>query len=349
MRQGQNVLGVALIGCGEIGEVRAAAVREGGVARLAVACDVDASRAKRLAARYRTAVERDWQRAVARPDVDIVNIATPTVSHAELAIAAASAGKHVIVEKPLAMSTEEAARIVEAARRHRVQIKTGFNHRHFLAVSVAKRALDGGAIGELMFVRTYVGHEGGSPFLAKWMARPDMAGGGTLLDNGIHILDLARYFLGEVAEAEGLVTTARWHQTGLEDNAFALFRSPEGRIASVSSSWTEWAGYTFLIEAYGTEGFVRAAYPPMRATIGRSRDGRPAANERHLFPLFQIRERLEGYWLPVRMSFVQEFEEFAAAIASGQEVFCNGFDGLRANQMADAVYESSRRGVRVSI
>ena len=349
MATSTDPLGVALLGCGEIGVVRAAALARSRVARLVVACDTDRARAQTLAARHRAAATGDWQQAVVWPDVDVVCVSTPTAFHAEMAIAAAEARKHVLVEKPLATSVDEAQRMVDTARRTGVKLKTGFNHRHFLAVEVAKRALDAGEVGELMFVRTYIGHEGGAPFLAKWMARADMAGGGTLLDNGIHILDLARYFLGEVVEAQGLVTTTRWNQTRLEDNAFALFRSPQGKIAAVSSSWTEWAGYRFMIEAYGTEGFVRAAYPPMRATIGRSRDGKPARKRHSLFPLFQVRERIEGYWLPVRMTFVQEFEELTHSIVSGSEVFSSGVDGLRANQMAQAVYESSRRGARVAL
>ena len=344
-----NVLGVALIGCGEIGAVRAAALAGSRAARLVVACDTDRARAEALASRHGATATDDWQRAVGRTDVDIVCVSTPTVGHAEMALAAIQAGKHVLVEKPLAASVDEARQMVDAAHQAGVQLKTGFNHRHFLAVDVAKRALDAGEVGDLMFVRTYIGHEGGRAFLAKWMARADMAGGGTLLDNGIHILDLARYFLGEVVDAQGLVTTTRWSQTGLEDNAFALFRSPQGKVASVSSSWTEWAGYRFVIEAYGTEGFVRAAYPPMRATIGRSRDGKPARKRHSLFPVFQVRERIEGYWLPVRLTFVREFQELVDAILRGVEVFSSGADGLRANQMAQAVYESSRRGTRVAL
>jgi predicted dehydrogenase len=349
MADTSRVLGVALLGCGEIGAVRASALARSPVARLVAACDADPARAAALAAKHRAACVAEWREAIARPDVDVVCVSTPTSLHAGMAVAAARAGKHVLVEKPLARSVAEAQEMVGAARAAGVVLKTGFNHRHYLAVEAARHAIAAGAIGEPMFVRTYIGHEGGSPFLAKWMARPDMAGGGTLLDNGIHILDLVRYFLGEVSEAEGLVTNSRWRRTGLEDNAFALFRSPDGKIAALASSWTEWAGYKFLIEVYGTEGFVRAAYPPMRATIGRARDGRPAAKTHRLFPMFQLRERLEGYWLPVRMTFVREFQDLADAVATGLPVFSSGDDGLRANQMVEAVYESSARGVRVAL
>ena len=343
-------LRVALVGCGEIGAIRAAAMARSPDVQLTVACDVDAKRAEALARRHRCEAAVDWQKAVARHDVDIVDVATPTRWHVDVAVAAARQGKHVLVEKPLARDVAEAERIVAAARESGVKLKTGFNHRYYLAVEAAKRAMDAGAIGELMFVRSAIGHEGGDEFLAKWMTRAEIAGGGTLLDNGIHILDLTRYFLGEVAEAEGLVATTRWNVGPLEDNAFALFRSPDGKIASLCSSWTEWAGYRFMIEAYGTKGFVQAAYPPMRATIGVNRQsGRPAHKRRLLFPRFQVQERLQGYWMTSRQTFVREFADFAGAIRSGGSVFSSGDDGLRANEMAYAVYESTRTGARVKL
>jgi predicted dehydrogenase len=343
-------LGVALIGCGEIGAVRAAALSESRVARLIVASDVDIARAQGIAAKQHCVVARDWREAIARNDVDIVTVSTPTQWHAEVAIAAAQNKKHILIEKPMARTVAEARSIVEAAHANGVLCKMGFNHRYYPAVEAAKRALDAGEIGELMFVRSYIGHEGGDNFLSKWMTNPDIAGGGTLLDNGIHILDLTRYFLGEVAEAEGLVATTRWRVSPLEDNAFAIFRSREGKIATVSSSWTEWAGYRFMIEAYGTNGFVSAAYPPMRATIGVNHASGKPARKRHLFfPFFQIQERLEGYWLTTRRTFVREYNDFAQSIRGGEPVFSSGFDGLRANEMAYAVYESSHRGVRASL
>ena len=343
-------LRVALVGCGEIGEVRAAAMAHSPDVQLAIACDVDMKRAEAIARRYRCEALGSWQEAVMRKDIDIIDVATPTRWHAEVAVAAAGHGKHILVEKPLARNLEEAQQMVAAARAGGVKLKTGFNHRYYQAVEAAKRAVDAGEIGELMFVRSAIGHEGGDEFLGKWMTRADIAGGGTLLDNGIHILDLTRYFLGEVSEAEGLVATSRWNVGPLEDNAFALFRSQSGVIASVSSSWTEWAGYRFMIEAYGTKGFVQAAYPPMRATIGINRQsGRPARKRRLFFPIFQVQERLAGYWLTARMSFVREFADFAHAIRSGGDVFSSGDDGLRANEMAYAVYESARTGTRVKL
>ena len=341
---------VALVGCGEIGEVRAGAMAHSPDVQLALACDVDLKRARALAQRHHCEALSSWQEAVKRPDIDIVDVATPTRWHAEVAVAAAAQGKHILVEKPLARNLAEARQMVDAARAAGVKLKTGFNHRYYQAVEAAKQALDSGEIGELMFVRSAIGHEGGDDFLSKWMTNADIAGGGTLLDNGIHILDLTRYFLGEVSEAEGLVTTARWNVGPLEDNAFALFRSPAGAVASVSSSWTEWAGYRMLIEAFGAIGFVQAAYPPMRATIGiNAQSGRPARKRRLWFPVFQVQERLAGYWITARMSFVREFADFARAIRTGGEVFSSGEDGLRANEMAYAVYESTRTGMRVSL
>ncbi len=348
----------ALIGCGEIGRARAAAVerlaRSGAAgvpgARLVVVADAARDRAEALAARHRCRALTDGEEAARFPEADAVIVSTPPNLHAPLALAALRAGKPVLVEKPLAATLDDARAIVAEAAARGLAVGAGFNIRHFLAFRRAHEILASGAIGELDHVRAVHGHPGGSEFGHAWIHDASVTGGGTLVDNGIHILDLARWFLGEVVEAKGYATGGVWKFSGCEDAAHALFRSADGKIATVRSSWTEWQGYGFAVEAYGTRGMVRASYPPMMLRVATAeRDGSPIRRRTEIFPAFQIAERMRSWRWTLVESLAAEMAEFVSAIAAGRDPSPSGRDGLRALEMAHAVYRSSESGETVGM
>jgi predicted dehydrogenase len=346
----------SLIGCGDIGRMRASAVarlRALGVpgATLVAAADADEARARAIAASHPGCrALADGMAAAALDGADAVIVSTPPNLHAPFALAALRAGKAVLIEKPIASRLEDARAIVSEATARRLALAVGFNIRHFVAFRRAHEMVRGGAIGELDHVRAYHGHPGGAEFTHAWVHDASVMGGGALLDNGIHILDLARWFLGDVCEAKGYATGHTWRFEGCEDNGFALFRSAAGRVASVGASWTEWNGYGFAVEAYGTRGMVRASYPPMmlRTAIPPSA-GAPAQKRTEIFPLFQVTERLRSWRWTLVESLAAEMADFARAAREGRDPECSGTDGLRALEMAHAVYASSRTGATVAI
>jgi predicted dehydrogenase len=348
----------ALIGCGDIGAMRADAVARLAAlgvadAALVAAADADLARAQAVAARHAARGCRaldDGDAAARLPEADAVIVSTPPHLHARFALAALEAGKHVLVEKPIASRLEDARAIVDAAAARGRALGTGFNIRHFLAFRRAHDLLASGALGELDHVRAYHGHPGGSEFTHAWVHDAAVMGGGALLDNGIHILDLARWFLGDVVEAKGYATGHVWRFEGCEDNGFALFKNAQGRIASVGASWTEWRGYGFAVEVYGTKGMARASYPPMmlETAIADAPGGRPR-RARDLFPRFQIEERLKSWRWNLVESLAAEMKDFVSAARAGRQPASSGVDGLRALEMAHAVYRSSRTGAAVPI
>ena len=350
-------LRVALVGCGAIGAARAKAIARSPHVTLAVACDVEPARADAVARMYSAAAETDWRTATARDDVDLVIVSTATDLHAPVTIAAAEAGKHVLCEKPMARNPEECRSMIAACELGGVKLAMGFNHRYYPAVMAIRAAILDGDIGEVRYVRAAIGHEGGPGFVGRWMTQYETAGGGTLVDNGIHILDLTRYLLetqrGRIAVAEGYTMNARWPVAPCEDNAFCLFRTAAGdepeRVAHVTSSWTEWKGYRWFVEAYGARGYVHAAYSPMRATIGLVGEEGGRARKRVLtFPRAQILERLRGdEWTAIE-TFRLEFADLAGAIQDNRAPSADGYDGLRAQEMAAAVYRSAREGCAVA-
>ena len=239
---------VAIAGCGLIGRKRAAAL---GACRLVACADVVAERAAALAGAAADATT-DWRAMVARPDVDIVIVAT---THDQLAIVAreaAAAGKHVLIEKPGARRAAELDPVVEAARRTGALVRVGFNHRYHRALRQAREIFESGALGEMMFVRGRYGHGGRPGYEKEWRADAALSGGGELIDQGMHLIDLSRWFLGEFTRVAGRTPTLFWNMP-VEDNAFLLLETSGGQIAFLHTGWSEWKNL-FSLEISGRTG-----------------------------------------------------------------------------------------------
>ena len=251
----------AIIGAGGIAQLRRAAIAAIDGASLAGVHDLVADRAAALAGE--ATVFPSLDALLASSAVEAVVVCTPPDSHAEIALAALAAGKHVLVEKPMAPTLAECLRMVEAARAAGRTLTVGFNHRYFPAIGEVRAAIESGRLGELSHVRGYTGHTGLSEFKAPWMYSKDVMGGGALFDNGIHMIDLVHHLMGPIAGVYGQVTDRSWALDRVEDNGFALLTGATGIIGSLGASWTEWKGYGFHVEAYGTRGMARASYAPM--------------------------------------------------------------------------------------
>lgn len=241
--------GVAIVGCGLIGQKRAKSL---GSARLVACADVALDRAQVLARTVPDAVAgADWQAVLARPDVDIVIVATTNTALASVTLAAVQAGKHVLVEKPAARNTRELQPIIEAVRRAGVQVRVGFNHRYHPALRQARALYEAGVLGELMFVRGRYGHGGRLGYEKEWRADPALSGGGELIDQGVHLIDLARWFLGDFTKVTGQAHTYFWPMP-VEDNGFLLLETSQHQTAFLHVSCTEWKNL-FSLEIYGRE------------------------------------------------------------------------------------------------
>ena len=338
-----------LIGLGTIGRVRKVALAKASGCSLTAVFDQDAARMTALppgviAFPSATAL-------VASSACDAVIVSTPPNSHEQLAIAAMEHGKHVIVEKPMANSVEACRRMIDASRRSGRLLTVGFSHRYFDAIKVVREAVRSGAIGRLIQVRVYAGHVGLAEFKAPWMYDSGVMGGGTLMDNGIHIIDLAGHLMGTVDRVSGVVSADVW-KLDVEDNAMVLLANHAGVIGSVQSSWSEWKGYRVYIEAYGEFGMARCDLAPMIATVITSdeRGGRRRVRRR-FYPKTILREKLFGWQSTAVRTFVEELRDFIA-LADDRNADCviaRGEDGLRAVEIAHAAYASSASGEAVTL
>lgn len=243
-------MNVAIVGCGLIGQRRARALAG---ARLVACADLDRERAEALARQAPGArALADWQAAVDRSDVDVVVVCTTHDALAEIALAAVDGGKHVLVEKPAARRAAELEPVMAAAERRGRLVRVGFNHRYHAAFRKAREIVDGGALGDLLYARGRYGHGGRPGYEQEWRARPELSGGGELIDQGVHLIDLARWFLGDFTAVAGLVRTYFWDMP-VEDNGFMLLTTARGQAAFLHASCTEWKNL-FSFELFGRQG-----------------------------------------------------------------------------------------------
>lgn len=239
-----------MIGCGLIGQKRLNGLLPGTVR---VACDLDLERARRLAAQSPGCAATDSVgEALASKEVSVVFVATVNAALAPLACQAAEAGKHVLVEKPVGISVAELDRLERVAAKKGVLVRAAYNHRYHPACLKALEIWRGGALGPIMFVRGRYGQGGRVGYEKEWRADPKVSGGGELIDQGVHLIDLAGIFLGEFASIEGHTATYFWKMP-VDDNAFLSLRNREGRTAWLHVSCTEWKNL-FSIEIYGRDG-----------------------------------------------------------------------------------------------
>ncbi len=249
-------LGVALIGCGFIGGVHARAWSKVRGAKLVAAVDIIGGRAKKLAADYRVPHWlTDYTKALDMEEVDIVDVCTPTYTHAEIAIAAAKSGKHVLVEKPIALRLRDADEMVAAARRAGVKFMVAHCLRFWPEYVEAKRLVESGAIGEPRIARAY--RLSPFPEWALWHKDRRLSGG-VFVDMSIHDVDFLRWALGEVEEVFARGGTLRTPDATTHDYTHAILKFRSGAIAYVEGSWIQPPGFPFTtyLEIVGTRGML---------------------------------------------------------------------------------------------
>ncbi|HWZ95702.1 MAG TPA: Gfo/Idh/MocA family oxidoreductase [Opitutaceae bacterium] len=245
----------AIIGCGVIGRKRAVALGKIPGLALGHACDLDAARATDLAQLAPGCqATTDLNAVLADPNVHAVIVSTLNASLAPITLAAVRAGKHVLVEKPGALHSSQLCEIRDDAAKAGVRVRLGCNHRFHPALQKARELIDAGALGPLMFLRARYGHGGRKGYDREWRADPKLSGGGELIDQGVHLIDLAGWFLGDFATVDGHATTYFWDMK-VDDNAFLSLRTSTGQTAWLHVSCTEWKNL-FSFEIYGRDAKV---------------------------------------------------------------------------------------------
>lgn len=246
---------IAIIGCGLIGQKRAQSLKKFPQCELVAVIDGAIERAEALAKQSPNCKAfSDWNSAAKACDIDMVIIATPHHVLAELTHAAVVAGKHVLVEKPAARNAKELEPAITASKKTGTLVRVGFNHRYHRALQKAKSLIQENALGELMFIRARYGHGGRIGYDKEWRAIPELSGGGELIDQGVHLIDLSRWFLGDFSDVQGFAHTYYWNMP-VDDNGFLILKNDKQQVAFLHASCTEWKNL-FSFEIYGRDGKI---------------------------------------------------------------------------------------------
>jgi predicted dehydrogenase len=329
----------AIIGCGFIGRKRVAAFGES--APVLYTCDLNATRADDFARRIPgcTAVT-DYHVALADARVTAVIVSTLNASLAPIALAAVNAGKHVLIEKPGALNAAQLRTLRDAAARKGVRVRLGYNHRFHPALQKARELVDRGELGPLMFLRARYGHGGRKGYDREWRADATQSGGGELIDQGVHLIDLAGWFLGDFPTVEGHVATYFWDME-VDDNAFLSLRTAAGQTAWLHVSCTEWKNL-FSLELYGRTGKIiidglggsygaeKLTYYPMPADML----GKPTPPQISEYPT-------DHSWSLETLAFVED-------IRLDREPSPGLTEGIRTLEVVEQIYQRSGRPVSVA-
>jgi predicted dehydrogenase len=310
------------------------------MSRLEVIADVDEARAAQLAQRYGCRHTVRWQDALDDANVDLVVVSTTNIYLAPIAIAALSAGKHVLCEKPMGRNAREANEIASAARASGRVLKVGFTLRFHPAIRRAHELSTSGQLGPLFFVHATYGHGGRLGYEKEWRGNAEQAGGGELLDQGVHLLDLSRWFLGDVEVAAALTPRWYWDVEPLEDNAFVLLRGHHGEVASLHTSWTIWKN-RFSFEVVGRDGYAKVEglggnYGLESLTIGRRLTQGGVPDE-----TIETFDQSDPSWQ-------SDWRDLIDSIVDGRPPEVDAEAGLGVMQLADQVYAYAAQAGRTA-
>ncbi|MFH1190088.1 MAG: Gfo/Idh/MocA family oxidoreductase [Candidatus Omnitrophota bacterium] len=245
-------LRVGIAGYGVVGKRRRQCVDDHPSMRTTAVCDKTFTRSGTLPDGVKCLP--DYRSLLAEP-LDVLFVSLPNYLASEVVIAGLKKGLHVFCEKPPGRDIRDVEDVIEAQKRHKgLALKYGFNHRYHESVKEALSIVKSGKLGEIINMRGVYGKSKIIPFEGGWRAERKYAGGGILLDQGIHMVDLMRLFCGEFVEVKSYISNDYWKHD-VEDNAYALMRDAKGRVAILHSSATQWQ-HRFSLEITFTEGYL---------------------------------------------------------------------------------------------
>lgn len=324
-------MNVGIVGAGLIGKKRALSIIHSGDKVLQIA-DLDFEKSIGLSKIIPGSLAtNDWKKIINNKDIDTVIISTTHNSLAKIAYSALKSGKNVLSEKPLGIHTKEVERCVKIAKKRKLLYKAGYNHRFHPAIEKAKKILDGGKIGKIIYIHGIYGHGGRPGYDKEWRMNKKISGGGELIDQGAHLIDLVLWFYGAIPkEKVGFPVTLFWH-VKVEDNIFILLKDKKF-VANLHAGWTEWKN-RFCFEVYGKKGYLKinglgGSYGTESLTVGLRIPGKAPKEKLWKFPNQD-------------QSWNKEWKDFKKSINSKSKIGATGEDGLKVLRTIEDIYRSS--------
>lgn len=327
------MLKIGIIGLGKMGLIRLQSIREAGYGEVVIAYDPKDNS---------TEVPRAYspEEVIENPDIDVVFICTPNHLNKPLTIFALQSGKHVFCEKPPAFTADEVREIQRAEQASGKTLMYGFNHRHHDSVKKIKALIDSQEFGRILWLRGRYGKSVDSSFYDNWRSKKELSGGGILIDQGIHMLDLFVYLAGNFDQVHAAISNLYWN-IEVEDNVFATLQNTQtGLVASLHSTMCQWR-HLFSLEIFFERGYAvlnglktsSNSYGDEVLSIARNSSGTPAAT----------RDSEENFTYHVDSSWRSEIDEFFAAIQSKRRPkIGNSDDALNVMTLLDKIYSFAK-------
>ena len=333
-------LKVGIVGLGKMGKIRFRDTQEHPDLVVKAVCDINPERENEFPG---LPFYREFRTLLCQ-DLDAVFVCSFNNMASQVVIEALNSGKHVLCEKPPGRSVKDVQRVIEAEQSNPgVKLKYGFNHRYHYAVMEAKAMVESGRFGDILWMRGVYGKCGGIQFENSWRNDSNLAGGGILLDQGIHMVDLFRHFCGEFEDVQSLVTTSFW-DIPVEDNAFAILRNNKNQVALLHSSATQWK-HRFKLEICLQAGYINIngllsstrSYGEETLTYAK----RQFEDESFAFG----KPREETIFFDRDDSWALEVAEFVKTIREGVPIqYGSSQDALQVMQLIERIYENGQTG-----
>ncbi|GMW00182.1 MAG: dehydrogenase [Candidatus Hydrogenedentota bacterium] len=345
-------IGFGLIGCGNIGPIHALAISEIPSAKLVAVSDVVPKNAEALAGKYGADVYSDYKEMIQRPDLHAVSLCVPSGMRAEIAEVCAKAGKHILSEKPLEVSTDRIDRILAAVDEANVLLGCIFQYRFADGPREIQRALNSGRFGKLVLGDAYIKWYRSQEYYnsGAWRGTRKLDGGGCLMNQGIHQIDLLLWYFGPVKRVTAQTALVGHEGLEVEDLACAMLQFENGAMGCIEGSTAIWPGHPARVEIHGTEGSVvledgeivswkfKNELPEDKAIVDRLNQG-SATGSGAADPLANLKHEAHR----------RQIEDFALAIRDGREPAIVGREGRRAVELIEAIYRSAETGRPVDL
>jgi UDP-N-acetyl-2-amino-2-deoxyglucuronate dehydrogenase len=343
--------GIGIVGTGSIAkhQARAIAALEG--ARVVAVMSRDSERAREFGREFGCNAYGEEETFLSDPDLSIVSICTPSGSHMESAVAAAAAGKHLMIEKPLEVTLDRCDRIIEAAHRHGVSLGGVFQSRYFESSRVIRDAIDRGRFGRLVLADAYVKWFRSQAYYDQggWRGTRLLDGGGALMNQSIHAIDLLQWYMGPVDSVQAVTATLGHERIEVEDTAVATVRFQNGALGVIEGSTAAFPGFLKRIEISGTAGSVIQEEEDLKTWTFAQEE---AADEEVRRRYGAVTGSGGGASDPGAISTVghrRQFADFVRSIDEGMPYELNGEEARKSVAIILAIYESAASGRPVAV
>ncbi len=337
-----QTVGFAVIGVGLVGPTHARFIDEAAGAELKVVCDLREDRGRPLADQYDAAWLADYRQAVRRDDVQVVTICLPTALHLEVARAAAEAGKHVLVEKPIEMNLERARELIAICERHGVKLGAIFNRRFVFGTRRAHDAVQQGELGRLLVADMHFKSWRPPEYYTDsgWRGTWSQEGGAALINQGVHGVDLLTWIAGPIRRVQGYARHLRHHHIEADDTTIAVCEYASGALGVIQCATSVYPRQLDRIELHGERGTILLEdYKIAAWQIDGVAPGEPPAEEL----------ALPGADKGTSVGHFLQIQDMADAVREGRDPIVTGADALHSLAVIQAIYAAERTGGAVEV